>query len=112
MAAVISKEYDIILDTATRRIGTSRTDIVSLNIEPLSRNIRRLESLADELLASLNPSSQPLFSRPSRAGVYRTAGYLTNIVIGFLLGCLTFTLIILAYLSATNPTALKALLGG
>jgi tetrahydromethanopterin S-methyltransferase subunit B len=112
MAAIISKEYDVILDTATKKVGASRADIVSLDIEPLSKHIGKLESLADELLASLNPSSQPLFSRPSRAGVYKMAGYLTNMVIGFILGCLTFVLIILAYISATNPAALKALLGG
>ncbi|KYH38191.1 MAG: tetrahydromethanopterin S-methyltransferase subunit B [Candidatus Hecatellales archaeon B24] len=112
MAAVISKEHDVILDTTTRKVGASRADIVSLDIEPLSKHIGKLESLADELLASLNPSSQPLFSRPSRAGIYKTAGYLTNMAIGFILGCLTFALIVLAYLSATNPATLKALLGG
>lgn len=112
MAAIISREYNLILDTVTRRVGTSRADIVSLNVEPLSRQIGRLEALADELLASLNPSSQPLFSRPARAGVYMVAGFLTNLTLGFLLGCLTFAIIILAYLSVTNPAVLKALLGG
>ncbi|MHC1586544.1 MAG: tetrahydromethanopterin S-methyltransferase subunit MtrB [Candidatus Hecatellaceae archaeon] len=112
MAAIISKEYDIILDSVTFQVGKSRPDIVALDLEPLRQRIERLESLVDEVMASFNPSTQPLFSRPRRAGVYRTAGFLTNMVVGFLLGCLVFALIVLAYLSVARPELLRTLLGG
>ncbi|RLI27962.1 MAG: tetrahydromethanopterin S-methyltransferase subunit B [Candidatus Hecatellales archaeon] len=100
------------LDSFTFQVGKSRPDIVSMDLEPLRQRVGRLEKLADELMASLNPSTQPMFSRPNRAGVYRVAGFLSNFTLGFLLGCLTFTLFILVYLSLAKPELLKMLLGG
>jgi len=112
MAAYISKEYDVILDVEAGVVGEARADVVTLNIEPLIKCVEELEHLSDELLSSLHPSTEPMFSRPFRGGVYKTAGFLTNMAIGFILGCLFFAAIMFAYIAITNPQLLKAILGG
>ncbi|WP_309491947.1 tetrahydromethanopterin S-methyltransferase subunit MtrB [Candidatus Hecatella orcuttiae] len=112
MAAEISKEYDVILDAENGLVGEARMDVVTLDIMPLEKSLRELEKLAEELLSSLNPASEPLFSRPLRGGIYRRAGLLTNIFLGFLIGCLFFAIIIFTYLAVTSPEALKAVGGG
>ncbi|NLU03955.1 MAG: tetrahydromethanopterin S-methyltransferase subunit B, partial [Methanothermobacter sp.] len=45
-----------------------------------------LEATADDLINSLDPTTTPLDSYPGREGVYLTAGKLTNMVYGFILG--------------------------
>jgi tetrahydromethanopterin S-methyltransferase subunit B len=112
MAAYISKEYEVILDAAAGLVGEARPDVVTLDLEPISKQLKELETIVDDLLASLNPGTPPRLSAPRRGGVYKTAGFLTNVVTGLVLGSLLFAIIIFAYLVASNPAFLKVLLGG
>lgn len=96
MTIVISSRMNIILDEDYRLIGEARTDVAYLNLEPLAKAVNELDLLSRELLASLDPKSSPLIStRPGRGGLYRYAGLLSNIALGFLIGSLVFSLIII-----------------
>ncbi|MGP3666918.1 MAG: tetrahydromethanopterin S-methyltransferase subunit MtrB [Candidatus Bathyarchaeota archaeon] len=113
MPAIISQDYNIILDENYMLIGEARRDIAILDIEPLTRKVEELDLLSLELLSSLDPSTQPLISsRPRRSEVYKMAGRLTNVVIGFVIGNVVFALFMLTYLALTKPEIFKIIFGG
>lgn len=96
MTVLISSRMNIVLDEDYKLIGESRSDVAYLNLSSLSKIIDELDLLSRELLLSLNPKSSPLISsRPGRNGLYRNIGLLSNIALGFLIGSLVFSLIIL-----------------
>jgi tetrahydromethanopterin S-methyltransferase subunit B len=107
---IISPDLDVILDAENKVVGEARSDVAVLNIEPLQKKVAELEVLADELVSSLNPKTAPLISsRPRREGVYLRAGFLTNMVIGFLIGLALFGLGALAYLAFKEPSVIKTI---
>jgi|YelNatPaOPRAMG01_1025707.scaffolds.fasta_scaffold115089_2 tetrahydromethanopterin S-methyltransferase subunit B len=96
MAILISSRMNVVLDEDYRLVGEARSDVAYLNLSPLSKIVDELDLLSRELLLSLDPKSSPLISsRPGRGGLYRNAGLLSNIALGFLIGSLIFSLIIL-----------------
>lgn len=109
---IISPELDVILDAENKVVGEARTDIAILDISPLEKKIAELELLADELINSLNPKTAPLISsRPRREGLYLKAGFLSNMVLGFLIGLAIFSLGAITYLALTGQvTILKEIL--
>ena len=110
---LISPSENIILDENYFLIGESRRDISVLDLAPIEKRIDQLELLSMELLSALDPSTQPLISsRPRRSGIYKTAGFLSNLALGFILGCAAFTLAILIYLAWSSPETLSLLVGG
>lgn len=95
---IISPELDVILDAENKVIGEARTDVAVLDVSPLEKKIAELELLADELVNSLNPKTAPLISsRPRREGLYFKAGFLSNMVVGFLVGLAIFSLSVITY---------------
>ena len=96
MTVLISSRMNIVLDEDYKLIGEARSDVAYLNLYPLSKIIDELDLLSRELLLSLNPKSPPLISsRPGRNGLYRNIGLLSNVALGFLIGSIVFSLIIL-----------------
>jgi tetrahydromethanopterin S-methyltransferase subunit B len=96
VAILISSSMNVVLDEDYRLIGEARSDAAYLNLSPLSKIVDELDLLSRELLLSLDPKSPPIISsRPGRGGLYRSAGLLSNIALGFLIGSLIFSLIIL-----------------
>ncbi len=113
MAILISPKYRIILDEEFKLIGEARKDVAILDLEPLKKKVEDVELLAEELISSLNPETAPLIaSRNRREGVYKSAGILGNMVIGFLAGCLLFSLIMLFYVALHRPEILISIFGG
>ncbi|MCS7139230.1 MAG: tetrahydromethanopterin S-methyltransferase subunit B [Candidatus Nezhaarchaeota archaeon] len=107
---IISPDLDVILDAENKIVGEARTDVAILDLSPIERKIVELELLADELVNSLNPKTQPLISsRPRREGLYLKAGFLSNMVIGFLIGLLAFGMGLIAYIALTEPTLISKL---
>lgn len=103
---IISPELDVILDAENKVVGEARADVAVLDVSPLEKKIAELELLADELVNSLNPKTAPLIStRPRREGLYIKAGFLSNMVIGFLIGLVAFSLGVVAYLTLTGQVA-------
>ena len=113
MAIQISPKFGIILDENYKLVGKAREDVAILDIGPLEEKVEEVELLAKELLSSLNPDTSPLISsRSRREGIYKTAGILSNTVLGFTIGCLIFTLIMLLYIMKSSPELLRILFGG
>ena len=107
---IISPDLDIILDAENKIIGEARSDIAILDVTPLEKKIAELDLLAEELVSSLNPKTSPLIaSRPGREGLYLKAGFLSNMVLGFLIGLLLFSLGVVAYMALTEPTLISKL---
>ncbi|MDH5816223.1 MAG: tetrahydromethanopterin S-methyltransferase subunit B [Candidatus Nezhaarchaeota archaeon] len=104
---IISPEFDVILDAENKIIGEARKDVALLDVSVIEKKIAELELLADELVNSLNPKTAPLISaRPRREGLYLKAGFLSNMVMGFLIGLATFSLGIFTYFALTGQTTI------
>lgn len=107
---IISPDLDIILDAENKVIGEARSDVAILDITPLEKKVAELELLAEELVNSLNPKTSPLISsRPRREGLYFKAGFLSNMVLGFIIGLALFSLGIIVYIVFTQPELLSSL---
>ncbi len=80
-------EFNYSLDPSTGVIGAAvGRELLILSMDEINEQIAALEATADDLVNSLDPSTVPEGSYPGREGVYLTAGKLTNIVYGFILG--------------------------
>lgn len=112
MTIILSSEFGIILDENYKLIGESRKDIAVLDLSPLTRKVDEISLLANELIKSLDPSTAPIMSRPRREGIHRIAGTLNNLIIGFTIGALIFTLSIFLFIAKTNPSLIQNLFGG
>jgi len=83
----IAPEYNLTLDPSTGMIGAALgREVIILSMDEINEQIAALEATADDLINSLDPTTTPLDSYPGREGVYLTAGKLTNMVYGFILG--------------------------
>ncbi|WP_409200504.1 tetrahydromethanopterin S-methyltransferase subunit B [Methanobrevibacter sp. DSM 116169] len=83
----IVPEMNLALDPASGMIGTSLgKDMIILSMDDVNEGVASIEAAADELMYSLDPNTSPIGAYPGREGVYSTAGMLTNMVYGFLIG--------------------------
>ncbi|BAM70302.1 tetrahydromethanopterin S-methyltransferase subunit B [Methanothermobacter thermautotrophicus] len=83
----IAPEYNLTLDPSTGMIGAALgREVIILSMDEINEQIAELEATADDLINSLDPTTIPQGSYPGREGVYLTAGKLTNMVYGFILG--------------------------
>lgn len=104
---IISPVLNVILDAENKIVGEARTDVAILDVSVLEKKIAELELLADELVNSLNPKTAPLIStRPRREGLYLKAGFLSNMVMGFLIGLAIFSLSVVTYFALTGQVAM------
>ena len=83
----IAPESNLTLDPSTGMIGAALgRDVVIVSMDGVNEQLSELEVAVEDLYRSLDPSSVPEGSFPGREGVYLTAGKLTNMVYGFILG--------------------------
>lgn len=79
-------EMNLNLDPETGIIGAGGGDLIIVSMDEINEEIAKVEAAADELMNSLDPKSAPLGSYPGREGTYLTAGKLSNMVYGFIIG--------------------------
>lgn len=80
-------EYSLALDPSTGMIGAALgREIIVLSMDDIDEEIKTLEAAADDLISSLDPNTVSEGAYPGREGTYVTAGMLTNMVYGFLIG--------------------------
>jgi tetrahydromethanopterin S-methyltransferase subunit B len=85
----IVPEYNYALDPSTGIIGASfGKDLIILSTDEINEEISKVEIAADELINSLDPNTSPVNSFDGREGSYATAGLITNIAYGFVIGLL------------------------
>jgi len=83
----IVPEYSLTLDPSTGMIGAALgREVLVLSMDSINEEITKLEVAADDLMNSLDPNTVSDGAYPGREGVYATAGMLTNMVYGFLIG--------------------------
>lgn len=89
-------ESNLTLDPSTGMIGAALgREVLILSMDDINTEIATLEATADDLVNSLDPTTIPMDSFPGREGVYLTAGKLTNMVYGFVLGLILLIAILL-----------------
>ena len=89
-------ESNLTLDPSTGMIGAALgRDVIILSMDDINAEIATLEATADDLVNSLDPTTTAEGSYPGREGVYLTAGKLTNMVYGFILGLVLLIAILL-----------------
>ncbi|RBQ22379.1 Tetrahydromethanopterin S-methyltransferase subunit B [Candidatus Methanobinarius endosymbioticus] len=80
-------EYNITLDPSTGMIGAALgREVIVLSMDDVNDEITKLEVAANDLMTSLDPNTVSDGAYPGREGTYATAGMLTNMVYGFLIG--------------------------
>lgn len=82
----IAPELNLTLDPSTGAVGAGMKGAVLVSMDDINAEISTLEAAAEDLMNSLDPTTTSTGSYPGREGVYLTAGKLTNMVYGFLLG--------------------------
>ena len=92
----IAPELNLTLDPSTGIIGASLgREVLILSMDTINEQITELEAAANDIYLALDPSSTSLGSYPGREGVYLTAGRLTNMVYGFILGLILLVALLL-----------------
>ncbi len=82
----IAPESNLTLNPSTGMLGAGMKGAVLVSLDAVNEQLNELEIAVDDLYMSLDPTSAPANSFPGREGVYMTAGKLTNMVYGFILG--------------------------
>jgi tetrahydromethanopterin S-methyltransferase subunit B len=80
-------ELSLALDPSTGMLGAALgRDVVIVSMDGVNEQLNELEVAVDDFYTALDPTTVQEGSYPGREGVYLTAGTLTNMVYGFILG--------------------------
>jgi tetrahydromethanopterin S-methyltransferase subunit B len=80
-------EMNLTLDPTTGMIGAALgRDVVIVSMDGVNEQLNELEVAVEDLYTALDPSTTSEGAYPGREGAYLTAGTLTNLVYGFVLG--------------------------
>jgi len=79
-------EMNLTIDPSTGILGAAVGGAVIVSLDSINEQLNELDIAVDDLYTSLDPTTVSPGSYPGREGVYMTAGKLTNMVYGFLLG--------------------------
>ena len=83
----IAPEMNLTLDPSTGTLGAKcMKGAVLVSLDGVNEQLNELEIAVEDLYTSLDPSSVSAGAYPGREGTYLTAGKLTNMVYGFLVG--------------------------
>ncbi|HOI71886.1 MAG TPA: tetrahydromethanopterin S-methyltransferase subunit B [Methanobacterium sp.] len=82
----IAPEMNLTLDPSTGTLGAAMKGAVLVSLDGVNEQLNELEIAVEDLYTSLDPSSVSAGAYPGREGTYLTAGKLTNMVYGFLVG--------------------------
>jgi tetrahydromethanopterin S-methyltransferase subunit B len=92
----IAPEMNLTLDPSTGMLGAALgRDIVLVSLDGVNEQLNELEVAVEDLYTALDPSTVSEGSYPGREGTYLTAGKLTNMVYGFLLGLIVLVALLL-----------------
>jgi tetrahydromethanopterin S-methyltransferase subunit B len=92
----IAPELNLTLDPSTGIVGASLgREVLILTMDTINEQITELEAAANDIYHALDPNTTSEGSYPGREGVYLTAGKLTNMVYGFILGLVLLVALLL-----------------
>ena len=81
-------EMNLTIDPSTGMVGAAVGGAVIVSMDGVNEQLKELEVAVEDLYTSLDPTTESEGSYHGREGTYMTAGTLTNMVYGFLLGLL------------------------
>nr|WP_319374109.1 tetrahydromethanopterin S-methyltransferase subunit B [uncultured Methanobacterium sp.] len=80
-------EMNLTLDPTTGMIGAALgRDVIIVSMDGVNEQLNELEVAVEDLYTALDPTTVSEGAYPGREGTYLTAGTLTNLVYGFVLG--------------------------
>ncbi|BDZ66830.1 tetrahydromethanopterin S-methyltransferase subunit MtrB [Methanobacterium ferruginis] len=79
-------EMNLTLDPTTGMVGAAVGGAVIVSMDGVNEQLDELEVAVEDLYTALDPTTVSEGSYPGREGTYLTAGTLTNMVYGFILG--------------------------
>lgn len=80
-------ELNLTLDPSTGMLGAALgRDVVIVSMDKVNEQLDELEVAVDDLYTALDPTTVSEGAYPGREGAYLTAGKLTNMVYGFIVG--------------------------
>jgi len=82
----IAPESNLTLDPSTGMLGAAMKGAVLVSLDGVNEQLNELEIAVEDLYTSLDPTTVGPDSFPGREGTYMTAGKLTNMVYGFIVG--------------------------
>ena len=82
----IAPESNLTLDPSTGMLGAAMKGAVLVSLDGVNEQLNELEIAVEDLYTSLDPTTTSEGAYPGREGAYLTAGKLTNLVYGFVLG--------------------------
>jgi tetrahydromethanopterin S-methyltransferase subunit B len=92
----IDPQSNLTLDPSTGMVGAALgRDVVVVSMDTINEQIAELEIAADDIEHALDPTTVSPGAYPGREGVYVTAGKLTNMVYGFVLGLVLLVALLL-----------------
>lgn len=91
----IAPESNLTLDPVTGKLGAALKGAVLVSLDGVNEQLNELEIAVEDLYNSLDPTTTSEGSYPGREGAYLTAGKLTNMVYGFILGLIVLVALFL-----------------
>lgn len=88
-------EMNLTIDPSTGMVGAAVGGAVIVSMDGVNEQLKELEVAVEDLYTSLDPTTVSEGSYPGREGTYMTAGTLTNMVYGFILGLLLLLALLL-----------------
>ncbi len=82
----IAPEANLTLDPSTGVLGAAMKGAVLVSLDGVNKQLDELEIAVEDLYTSLDPTTTSAGAYPGREGAYLTAGKLTNLVYGFVVG--------------------------
>ncbi len=80
-------EMNLTLDPSTGKLGAALgRDVVIVSMDTVNQQLDELEIAVEDIYTCLDPTTVSPGSFPGREGVYLSAGKLTNMVYGFVIG--------------------------
>jgi tetrahydromethanopterin S-methyltransferase subunit B len=91
----IAPEMNLSLDPSTGSLGAALKGAVLVSLDGVNEQLDQLEVAVEDLYTALDPTTVSEGSYPGREGTYMTAGKLTNMVYGFILGLVILVALLL-----------------
>jgi tetrahydromethanopterin S-methyltransferase subunit B len=95
MYVLVDLEEKVAIDPTTGIAGEMDEHRIAANLSLMIDRMDKLDTIADDLLKSLDPRTAPMISYPNREGIYMNLGRVTNFAYGMIAGFLVAALIAL-----------------
>lgn len=102
MYVLIDLEEKIALDPTLGIAGEMDEHRIAANLSLMIDRIDKLDTIADDLLKSLDPRTAPMISYPNREGIYMNFGRVANLAYGMIAGLIVAALIALGLMGGLH----------